>query len=319
MDKKMNKDSPVAFLGCMCQPRTQLQKHWIPYVSVCLFSILLQRQDRAKANKDEHSGSGAGGKNRPWPSRWLLLRVVSSRKLQRLLRFVPPCWLFILDNFIPFVSVLSRWREKRKKEKDTETWIPGLKEGNPSPAWSRWRYLQSIRLWSFSFLSLLPHPCCMDDVRHIQAPPPPFFLRWTSPLTQICLASLTPSATESRSSGFVGSMFAEPPSRASSIHVCGRWQRVVGEQSLHPLIDGAGTGRSRRQEVYYLHEESWTESVAAAAAAASHGLTSGDFVFGFWLTFAPWKATFSHVMVHFLYVHLMSFYQLIGIDDYHFG
>lgn len=101
---------------------------------LCLFSLFLPRQERPKIGT-----SAATDKRREQTMAEQMITSESGKQQKfTVFRFVPPCWLFILDNLIPFVSVLPRWQGGKKINKGTD---PSSKRSKSViSAWSRRRF-----------------------------------------------------------------------------------------------------------------------------------------------------------------------------------
>lgn len=183
-------------LSFLCQPCTQLQTH--KSLRCISASSPFSRSDKTQRKKTRRStATAARGKEQTMAEQMI---TSESGKQQKFTVFAPFCSAVLAFHFGQFnplcVGPAKMTEKKNKKKQKTSIW--GLKEANlSSVVRSRWRYLKSIRLWLFFFLSLLPHSRSTET--HPSPPPslPP--LRRTSPLTQIYLASSTPSARVSRS------------------------------------------------------------------------------------------------------------------------
>lgn len=144
--------------------RNSTLKAQILTIHFCLF--FQQRRDRAKkqggGERQRHRD-----KNRPWLSRWLLLRVVSSRNERRLLSFFSAVLAVRFGQFNPSFVGAAKMVKKKKKEQQRKG-ISGLKRGKSvigvvTLTWP-WR-LQAVVVFLY-----LPPPTSMLHRRCVTRP-----------------------------------------------------------------------------------------------------------------------------------------------------
>lgn len=157
------------FSGCTCQPCTQLHaKRTNHYVSLLSLSLPSSCSDKTERKKIRTSAAARGGE------RTMAAHMITSEsgKQQKFTLFAPFCSAVLAVHFGRF-NPLCVGPAKMTRKRKLKRWISGLKEANLSSVWSRWRYLKSIRLWLFFFISRLPQSCSTDVVRHVQTCPSP--------------------------------------------------------------------------------------------------------------------------------------------------